>query len=74
MCSALGLRGLLGAEKRRMLSFAETPSDLAEALPLTPFVLAADILPVLPIESVTCSADWKLFFRLILKTHPPLMN
>lgn len=50
VCSALGLNGLLGAVKRRMLSFAERPSvdgfgvdvPLPLTWPLAPFVEIAE--------------------------------
>lgn len=46
MCSALGLSDLLGAAKRRMLSFADAPAAEG-ALPLVvPLVCGAEVLAI----------------------------
>ena len=46
MCSALGLNDLLGAAKRRMLSFAEELAAAAPSPLVRPFVLGAEVLAI----------------------------
>lgn len=60
MCSARGLSGLLGATKRRMLSFAEPPV-LAFELPLVPFVEGIEMLAAMGVPLVAGVAEGMLF-------------
>ena len=57
MCSARGLSGLLGATKRRMLSFADAPI-LSFELPLMPFV---EVLAVMGVPLVDGVAEGMVF-------------
>ncbi len=60
MCSARGLRGLLGATKRRILSFADPPV-LAFELPLVPFVEGVEVLAAMGVPLVVGVAEGMIF-------------
>ncbi len=57
MCSARGLRGRLGATKRRMLSFAEPPILSFEV----PFVAGVEVLAAMGVPLVAGVAEGMLF-------------